>query len=190
MNSASHRRPWAYAVTTAGALVLTVFAYIELRSARAAASAAVANHVVCEQLAGEITKLAGKPSHVTFEAASATDVARRIEAAAQFAQLPPRCVVRIEPQPARRVGETAYKEQATRVELRDVSLKQLIEFLHHLHSGESVFNAKSLRLAAAPQSNTIAPNGTASASTETWLVELTLTYLIYAPKNPPRGNSK
>ncbi|HUY31658.1 MAG TPA: hypothetical protein VMV69_02685 [Pirellulales bacterium] len=187
MNAANPQRPWLFAVIAATMIVLSVFAVLELRSARAAALAAIRSHAECEELAGEIAKLGAKPSHVTLQTQSSTDVAGRIEAAAQFAQLPMNSLVRIDPQPARRLGDSVYKEQATHVELREVTLKQLIEFLHHLHGskappgpgGGTSFRAKSLYLTA-PAQTTIA-----GAGTETWRVELTLTYLIFAPKNAP-----
>ncbi len=189
MNAANPRRQWLFAASAATMIVLCVFAVLELRSARAAALAAIRSHADCEELAAEIANLGDKPSYVTLQTQSTTDVAGRIETAAQFAQLPVNSLVRIEPQPARRLGDSAYKEQATHVELREVSLKQLVEFLHHLHGlslpsgsgGDTSFRAKSVHLTTPPQTTR------AGAGTETWRVELTLTYLIFAPKNaPPR----
>jgi hypothetical protein len=184
MNTANHRRAWLYAAVAASLAVLTLLAFVELRSARAAATAALKNLADCEQLAAEVVKLGGRPSHVTMQAHSATEVARRIEAATQVAQIPSNCLVRIDPQPPRRLGDTAYKEQATHVDLREVSLQQLLRFLHELERGETPLRAKSLRLAAPAQV------ATGAVSSETWGAELTLTYVDFAPKNPPAAEGK
>ncbi|HEV3006726.1 MAG TPA: hypothetical protein VGX78_19810, partial [Pirellulales bacterium] len=99
--------------------------------------------------------------------------------ATQVAQIPSNCLVRIDPQPPRRLEDSAYKEQATHVDLREVSQQQLLRFLYELERGETPLRAKSLRLAAPAQV------ATAAGSAETWGAELTLTYVVFAPKNPP-----
>jgi hypothetical protein len=97
----------------------------------------------------------------------------RIEAAATNAGIPRGRLVRIAPEPARRVGETVYKEKPTRVVLRKATLKQIVTMVHRLTRGEGGLRAKSLRLTA-PSRN---------ATQNLWDAEVVLVYLIYEP--PP-----
>jgi hypothetical protein len=77
-----------------------------------------------------------------------------------------------------RVADSAYLEKPTTVQLRTVSLSQLVDFLCQLSGGENGPQVKALRLTT--------PHLTEDDNR--WSVELTLTYLIYSP--PPREPGK
>lgn len=176
MQQGTAKREWLCMLLAAALVAALVLAALELSSSRASALAAVENLAECQELAGEIAKLRTRPSQITLQAQSGTELARQIEAAAQGAQIPSNSLVRIDPQTARRVGDSPYKEQATNLELRGVTLKQLTQFLQKLSDNEGL-RARSLQLIG-PRQETAAPT-----DAETWLVEVTLTSMIFAPKN-------
>ena len=82
--------------------------------------------------------------------------------------------MRIWPEPARRVGDTAYKQKPTQVILHKLTLQQLIRFLHTLTGPDTGLHVASLRLTT--------PRG--HDTTNIWNAETTITYLIYAPIEP------
>ena len=125
----------------------------------------------CRQLASKITKLRGKPLRAASEAHSATELARVIEKSAQSAQLPATSLVQIDPQPARRIGTSPYSEQATHLEIRNVTLRQLIAFLRAIVEDQSGCEVAELRLRA--------PRDEPATTPETWQAEITLSHLIY-----------
>ncbi len=77
------------------------------------------------------------------------------------------------------MGETNYREVATQVRLRRVTMRQVFTFLHALcadaPASSSGLRLRSIRLAA--------PHGEETA--DRWTVESTLTYMVYSPR--PRG---
>lgn len=147
----------------------------QLAAGRQAAQAAAEDLAECQRLADEITRLGTRPQKASLEARSATELAKLVEQSAQAAALPQQALVQIDPQPARRVGETAYREQATRLELRDVTLRQLVTFLHGLSHDDLGMEVSDLRLRAPRDDKSVQPTD------ETWTAEVTLTHLIFAP---------
>ena len=125
----------------------------------------------CRQLASQIVKLRGKPLRAASEAHSATELARVIEKSTQSAQLPATNLVQIDPQAAHRVGNSPYSEQATHLEIRDVTLRQLIAFLRAIVEDQSGCEIAELRLRA--------PRDEPASTPETWQAEITLTSLIF-----------
>ena len=103
------------------------------------------------------------------------EISAPIEGAAKAAGIPADRLVRISPEPARRVGETAYKEKPTRAFLKNVRLKALVATAHALGGPETGLDLKSLRLTAPSR----------DATEETWSAELLFTYLIYEPQRTP-----
>ena len=160
-------------------LALPVLALLELQSARASAEIAADNARACHQIGQKIQRLQQEPARAGTEARATTELAKGVEEAAQFAQLTEQNVLRVTPQPPRRVGDTAYKEQPTHVQVHGASLLQLTRMLHFL-TEQSKLNVSSLRLSAPRQAT--AP---VSAAAERWDAEVTLTYLYFEPKTPP-----
>ncbi len=144
-----------------------------LAAARGRALAASEDLAECRRLADRIRLLRDRSRLAEDRERVPEQTTGRIEAAAKSAGISAARLVRISPEPARRVGETAYKEKPTRVLLRKVTLKQLVAMVHGLTRGEGMLRAKSLRLTA-PSRN---------ATDDLWDAELVLVYLIYEP--PP-----
>ena len=86
-------------------VLLAGWSYARWLSARAAAATAAENLAECRRLARQINQLRDAPMRATAEAHSATELARRIEQAAQTAKMPIDRLIQIDPQPARRMGD-------------------------------------------------------------------------------------
>ena len=147
-----------------------------LANARRAALAAEENLAACRGMVAQIGRHNQRPAMASDHERLAAETTGRIERAAKAARVDARSLVRITPEPARRVGDTAYKEKPTSVLLKGVTLKQLVGLMHRLSSDRRGLAARSIRIAAPRAEDTGA----------TWNAELTLTYLIYDP--PRTGN--
>jgi len=156
---------------------LVVWSFQEMRAAQASVGVAQQNLTQCKDVATKIVEVRQRPTKAALEETTTTSLATLIDEAATSSRIAKSNIIRIEPQPTRRVGETDYKEQATYVELRGVSLQQLVSFMHTLLADQSELDVTSLRITA-PRYESDTP----AATVETWLAEVTLTYLIYSPQ--------
>lgn len=129
-------------------------------------------------LALQIERLRTVPDRAASESRSEQALAEAIERAAQQAGIGKQQIARIEPQPPRRVADTDYVEHATTAQIDSVTLAQLANWLVQLKQGDlRQLRVSAVRIAAPYQT-------TAEAGAESWNVEVTLTYLVYSPKNP------
>jgi hypothetical protein len=145
------------------------WSYARLSDSRASESAARQDLVDCRQLVDRIELLRQQPAVAGATELKAADLSRRIEQAARAAHFADGSILRIEPEPARRVGETNYLEVPTQLQLRRVTLQQVFTFLHALGGELAVHD---IRLTA--------PRGEETG--DRWTVEATLTYTVYSPK--------
>ena len=83
-------------------------------------------------------------------------------------------ILRIGPQPPRRLADSVYLEKPTQVSVRQLTLQQLITFLHDLSDDSSNLWVPSLRIRSS-QVATVAGR---------WDAEMTVSYLIYSPIQP------
>lgn len=156
-------------------LVLLIVSGSRLVRCRKAAAAAAANLADCSQLVRRIEKLQSTPTQASFERRSLQDFALKIQQAAQIAKAPDSAIIRIDPQPSRRVDETPYLQQGVSVSIRQVPLEGLTTFLCEVAASESDLQASSIRLTAP---RTPPKEGQA----ETWSAEVTLTHLVFSPE--------
>lgn len=176
MSNPDQRRAWLFgAVALAGGVMVTL-AFLELEGAKASAASATRNVDLCQQLARQIAQLNARPSRIAWRTQSSTELGRHIEEAAAAAEIPKAGLVRIDPQPARRIGESAYKEQPISLELRSVTVPQLARMLQTLQEAGGL-ETTALGL------TTSRPTGGASPGPETWGAQVTLTNLVFAPTN-------
>jgi hypothetical protein len=174
--------------TIAIALLLAVgWCYVRLAGARASAAAAARDLADCRAQVARMDSLRRLPTVAGTAELGASDLSRQIEQAARVAEFPDDSVERIEPEPARRVGETNYSEVATQVRLRRVTLRQVFTFLHALCADAPAAASSSATSAARPPSGLrlrsirlAAPRGEETA--DRWTVESTLTYMVYSPR--------
>lgn len=185
-NNASAKSRWMAGTIVVALLAAVAWCCMRLTDARASASAAAQDLADCRALAARIESLRRLPAVAGTAELGASDLSRQIEQAARVAEFPEDSVERIEPEPARRVGETNYREVATQVRLRHVTLRQVFTFLHALCSTADTpsmaanaagRSASGLRLRNIRLS---APRGEETA--DRWTVESTLTYMVYSPR--------
>lgn len=128
------------------------------------------------RVAGYITAMRHRPAIAGSREIEIEELSQRIEQVAKEAHVASGSIVRIWPEPARRVADSPYLEKPIQVLLRNVDLKQIMSFLHGASSGSQALSVKSLRI--------VTPHHQDEAAL--WTAEVTLAYLIFQP--PPSGN--
>ncbi len=157
-------------------LMVVLWCYDAMNARHDAAQAANNDLLVSRQMAAEIERYARRPALATEHEQLATETTGLIESAAGSAKIDAKNLIRITPEPPRRLADTVYKEKPTHVFFKNISLRQLVTFIYGLLDDRRGLNAKSIRITS-PR-----PEDTGL----TWTVELTLTYLIYDPPNPQK----
>ncbi len=158
------------------AAVTASLAYSNYVDRQEIASRARADLAECSKLAARIQAIQARPQLASDKPRQAAETTGMIEAAAKFAKIPSARLVRINPGPLRRLGDSPYKEKPTAVFLKKVTMEQVVVFLHNLTGPAGGLTARTLRLSSPSSADT----------GNLWSVELELTYLIY---DPPRGES-
>jgi len=167
-----NRRMYVYlSVLVVLLAVCAVWSVGYLADQRAVAREAAKDLTDCRRLADRIQILRHRPAMAADRERQSAELSGPIEQAARDAGIPTDRLVRISPEPARRLGESAYKEKPTRVSLRRVALKNLVTMIHALTDPTTGLDLKSLRLTATSRET---PDGT-------WSAELVFIYLIYEP---------
>lgn len=162
-------------------IILVWFAYAGMASNRQQFAEASEELEQAARLSHQIELLRSKPDQATLESHSQRALAKAIEQSASEVGIKPTRIARIEPQAARRAGDSSYMEHATLVQLESVTLKQLAllaDRLRQLDASLGQLHITTLRIDAPYQQDTDSP------STEAWNIEFTLTYFVYSPKNP------
>jgi hypothetical protein len=179
--NAMRRQRGAVLIIAAAALVLLLWGWQRLDSSRDSARRAARELAECERLAARIGQLSERPSPGGEQGlpAAGTELARLIEQLAPQCAMPADAVVRIVPEPARRVEGTQYKEERTAVVLRSVNVAQVIRLLHATSRSNPGLTAEGLALSAGP------PEEAAG----TWNVEIRFVQSIYAPAASPSASS-
>jgi len=131
----------------------------------------------CEQLSARIVGVRNLPTVATDQEEPSGEITGLVEAAATSAGIPAAKLLDIVPQPPARVGDSDYKEKATQVTLKDVTLEQVVKLMHGVVTGRRGLRAKWLRLDARSGEEGGSP----------WTAEFGLTYMIY---DPPRTDRK
>jgi hypothetical protein len=161
-----------------GLIGLNIWAYFAVSDARDEAARASWDAQTCHQLADRIIRLRTGPSVARNKEEAEQATSQRIESVANACNIAGDALAAIDPGTPVRVADSAYLEKPTTVQLRAVSLPQLIDFLCQLSGSENGLRIKALRLTAPHQAE----------DNNHWNVELTLAQLIYSP--PPREPGK
>lgn len=151
---------------------VTLWSYGQLHKTHAMATTAADDLAACRQLASKIVSLDNRPIMAHSQQIHLNELTRHIEQSTKNAKIAPGSLVRIWPDPPVRVGDTPYQKKSTQVLFRQITLRQIITFLHHVATQDGGPRATHIRLLA-PRSNAVGSR---------WTVETALTYLIYAPK--------
>ncbi len=147
------------------------WSYGLMADSRARAESAATATADCARMVAKIEAAAARPERASDHERLAAETTGIIERAAKAAGITPNRLVRISPHPPQRLGESIYKEKPTQVELKNVSLKQLVVLMHGLIGAGDGLNVRSIRLRAPRHDET----------SDIWNAELIVTYLIYAP---------
>lgn len=164
--------------------VLSVAAYLHMARQQAAARDAVTQLAEARQLVQQIESLRDRPVLAGVQEMPPTDLAQLVEESAQKANLDVAQIVRIWPEPARRIGQSPYLEKPTQILLRNATLEQFTRFLAHVIQSPYRLRVSALRLSA-PRDRDAAATGP-----DRWTAEVTLTYLLYAPVTEPAFTRK
>jgi len=156
-----------------GFAILAFWLHGELGRAHRGALEAAVSAKTCQDFSRRIVDLKKKPELVSGSMSSTAQIAQSVEAAMQDAEIPAVKLVRIEPRSAIRFEKTPFLQQPSHLELREVTLEQLIRFLYVL-SFKSRLEATDLRVHA-PRSVAV------ESGPEHWNAELVLTNIIYSP---------
>ena len=167
----NRRSPILFGMLVALMGITAMWSYDGMSAARAAAAEANKDLIACRRMTAGIEACQKRPVQAAEHVQMATETTGLIEKSAKDASIDLRNLIRITPEPPRRVGDTVYKEKATFVHLKNTTLKQLVALVHNLITAQQKLQVKTIRIAA-PQ-----PDDTGSW----WTVELALTYLIYEP---------
>jgi hypothetical protein len=156
-------------------LILTgcAFASFSVMRSRADRFDRAATSVVrCQELIEKIQRLKIAPKLAALEADSSTGLSERIEAARDSVGIPQSSLIRIEHQPAVRLGRSQYRITPTRVELKDVTLQDLVRMAHSLADETNGLTVRDLAFSRGNRRD---------LPVERWEGEFTLTQLVFSP---------
>jgi hypothetical protein len=122
-------------------------------------------------MAVELEMLNRLPHLAAEDERVASETTASIEVAAKTAGIRPEALVRITPAMPQRLGDTVYKEKPTHIQLRNVTLAQVVRMMHAAVTSPQRLQPRSLRITAPERDD----NG------ETWNAEIVVAYLIYEP---------
>lgn len=150
-----------------------LIAFFAESAAQADSEELVADLQRTRSLAKEIAKFRNSPVIAGAADIDTSDIARRIDQAAKSALFPSDAITRISPELPQRIADTPYRQRVTQVTFRNINLRQLLSFATAISRPDGGMNIKSIRI--------VAPRIDAAPSTETWAVEITLTYIYFDP---------
>lgn len=170
-----HRHPsrenLLYGLVLGVCLAIVAVAWWHHQQARRRAAEVVRDHQQIQTLVRRLEQLKQRPALAGSDELELAELSRLIEQAARDAGIPLDRLVRIWPEQPQRVRDSVYLEKPTQILFRGVTLRQFTTFLHGISHAGTGLRIKSLRITA-PRDE---------PESETWIVEATLTYLIYAP---------
>jgi hypothetical protein len=151
-------------------IAVCYYSYNNMASCRETALASANDVCLCRQMVKSIEHYKRRPALASEHELLATQTNSLIEKTATKAGMSRRNLIRITPEPARRIEDSSYKEKPSHILLRDVTLKQMVPFVHGLLSAG--LNAKAIRLTSPKPEDT----------GHLWTMEITMSYLVYDPR--------
>jgi hypothetical protein len=163
----------------ASLLVAAVFSYWQSRAVSATLAAEQRDARACVDLAAEIEELRALPQFAVLEEESEETILGHIEQAAESVSLQS-ALVGIQPIPLSYLGDSPYRIRAIRLDLRSVSLEQIVSFAHQLADENRGMTIRDLEFwqFGADRRRT---------GPELWNAKLTLTQLIFSPMRRQSG---
>jgi len=106
--------------------------------------------------------------------ASAQDqMTKTIELAADRSSIPRAQIAHVWPESPHAMGESSLQEQPTEVLLRQVTMRQLVTFLHGVLEQDPTFHVRTIRLSKPPHDD----------AAESWTVEVVIAAIIDQPQS-------
>jgi len=168
-------------VLAAGAA--SALAYSRLATARDRAALREHDLAICTTDLSAIASASGQ-GIVVRPGVDDPELNRRLRAAATIAGVRNE-LASIDPGPARQVRDTDYDETVVYLRLDNVTLRQLVTFLHQLSSRDKALRTKSLQLAPPAPTGIARTQGATTSlkqeSGELWSADVTLAFLSYSP---------
>jgi len=124
------------------------------------------------EMVADITRLRRQPRIAALSEESPGEITERVSQAMQQASLPATALLQVQPQPAVRFNRSQYLLRSTQVELREVTLQQIVRFCVSLADASQGMVIRDLNLTE-PRS--------AGVAEERWNAEITLTQTIFSP---------
>ena len=178
MNERTDFRSPAAALVLAMVL-LALWCFWTLTTSRSRATTAAIHFTKCEQLATKIKRLRKTSDDKTADNSvgqSATDLGEFLGRAG-----PTIGVVRIDPQPTRRIQNSDWVEETASVTLQPITMQELAMLLSAMSEVDSNLRAPFVRMTRAKDE--------LPGLEERWDVEMTLTHSMFSPKNVQKGSS-
>lgn len=170
------RMGWLWGILLVGGVLLSATGVLQWQRTAQEVERATSETEMAMMYAQQITASRDAPNRIDEHEMRLDLLAQLIERAADEATIPRRSLDRIWPQPAQRLGDSAYQRKPTQLLVRDVTLPQAVGFLHGMASGPSPLSIDSLRLTAPPGSAQSQGGGL-----ERWNLETTVSHLLYKP---------
>lgn len=155
-------------------LVLVAAGYLAMRAAKGRLREAQLQEQVSQKMAKEIKSLLDRPGFAALGVDSPRTITARAEEAMDQAKVEATALHSIEPQEAVRLRDSAYRSRPTRLELRGVTLEQIISFTHGMIDEAQGTTIRDLRL-------TLSSGDDGGREIDLWTAELVLTQLIFSP---------
>jgi len=152
-------------------LVANLFAWATYERARGDALDSLRDVQICHKLAAQITSLRTQPTMADTSQKAIEELAARVQLSAQSLGITPDEIASIAPDQPMRLADSPYLEQATTVQLREVTLPQLVKLSCNLSDNRGGLRIKALHLSIPPQ----------QVTGDMWSAEITVTSMIYSP---------
>ncbi len=167
------------AVIVSVCLSLGLWCWLEGRALASAESShgnliAQVEHMAVD--AGAIAALRTAPRQATEQKRPNDELLDEVRDSLKAASIPLERWVGNDPSLPVRVPKTPYKRFTVRLMFEDVTLRDLVRFAHHLTAVDPALSISNLRIHAPRESDT-----------RVWNVDMSLSYLIYAPYQNPRS---
>lgn len=133
--------------------------------------------VECRRLASRIHALRLAPTRYDESQRSNEALSQLVETAAESSGISRERIRSIDPGEPRRVGDTPYKEQETRVELSELTVQQLVKLMLAVPAADSAIQVTTLFMRTPAQFR----NDSDHQQHEFWNADLILTSQFYAP---------
>ncbi len=168
----SSRTTWLFRLLLPLSCVVmtTAWGSVRLWSSHDRALAAAAELFAARNSAGRIVAMK-RQTFSTGKQGPDTELRRRIGEAAQSAGVPSAAIESISQQAPRPLKGTQFEERPTQLQLRQVTMRQWVTFLHTLTADGSALRVGSIRLVAPREQQ----------AGDQWNAEATITALVHAP---------